>query len=120
MHVSGKSCSQVESELRRKLEADYYYKATVHLAIYLAVQEPIVYGKVYVAGAVRAPGPIPLDPGERVTVSNIILKAGGFAQFAASNDVRITQREGRGEADSESGCSRRLEGEGSRRRPDRP
>ncbi len=93
VHVSGKSCSAVEAELKRKLEADYYYKATVHLAIDMVMQEPIVYGKVYVAGAVKAPGPIPLDPGERVTVSNIILKAGGFAQFAASDDVRITQKE---------------------------
>jgi len=93
VHVAGKSCSQIEAELKRKLEADYYYTATVHVAIDSILEEAPVYGKVYVAGAVRAPGPVLLDPTERVTVSNIILKAGGFAQFAASDNVRVTRKQ---------------------------
>ncbi len=91
VHVAGKSCSEIEAELKRKLEADYYYTATVRLAIDAVTEEQAVYGKVYIAGAVKAPGPVLLDPGEHVTVSNLILKAGGFAQFAASDNVRVTR-----------------------------
>ena len=97
VHVAGKSCSEIEAELKRKLEADYYYTATVHVAIDAVSEEAPVYGKVYIAGAVRAPGPVLLDPTEHVTVSNLILKAGGFAQFAASDNVRVTRKEKDGE-----------------------
>ena len=97
VHVAGKSCSQIEAELKRKLEADYYYTATVHVAIDSITEEAPVYGKVYVAGAVKAPGPVLLDPAEHETVSNIILKAGGFAQFAASDNVRVTRKQKDGE-----------------------
>lgn len=97
VHVAGKSCAQVEAELKRKLEADYYYTATVRLAIDSVREEAQVFGKIYVAGAVKVPGPVLLDPSEHLTVSNIILKAGGFAQFAASNNVRVTRKQKNGE-----------------------
>ena len=67
------------------------------MAIDSVREEAEVYGKVFLAGAVRAPGPIALDPTEHLTVSNIILKAGGFAQFAASNNVRVTRKQKNGE-----------------------
>ena len=97
VHVAGKSCAEIESELKRKLEVDYYYTATVRVAIDSVTEEQVVFGKVYIAGAVRAPGPVLLDPAEHVTVSNIILKAGGFAQFAASDNVRVTRKDKNGQ-----------------------
>jgi polysaccharide export outer membrane protein len=97
VHVAGKSCAQIEADLKRKLEADYYYTATVRVAIDAVTEEQVVYGKVYIKGAVKAPGLVLLDPGEHITVSNIILKAGGFAQFAASDNVRVTRRQKNGE-----------------------
>jgi len=100
VHVAGRNCSEVEAELKKKLEADYYYTATVHLAIDSVREEEQILGRVYVAGAVRVPGPVLLDPNTHETVSNIILKAGGFAQFADSKNVRVTRKKKGGDKET--------------------
>ena len=95
VRASGKTCEQVAGEIKRRLEADYYYKATVKLGIDLVnvkPSAPVMIGKVFVSGQVRAPGPQDLMPGEKATVSAVIMKAGGCTQFGDSRKVKVTRK----------------------------
>lgn len=95
VRASGRTCEQVATEIKRRLEADYYYKATVKLGIDLVNVRPagpITIGKVYISGQVRAPGPQDMMPGEKATVSAVIMKAGGCTQFGDSRKVKVTRK----------------------------
>jgi len=89
--AAGKNCDEIAADIKRRLEADYYYKATVRLGLELtSVGRPT--GRIYLSGLVRIPGPQDLFPGERTTVSAVILKAGGFAQYANDRQVKVTRK----------------------------
>ena len=75
----GKSCKELAWALKGELEKEYYYQATVIVAVDLMAKSR---GKVYLAGAVRLPGPHEIPSDEELTVSKAILRAGGFADFA--------------------------------------
>jgi len=95
VRASGKTCEQVAAEIKRRLEADYYFKATVKLGIDLVNVKPsgpMTMGKVYVSGQVRAPGPQEMMPGEKTSVSAVIMKAGGCTQFGDSRKVKVTRK----------------------------
>ena len=100
VHASGKTCEQLASEIKRRLEGDYYFKATVKLGIDLVNTRPAAIGKVFVTGQVRAPGPQDLVPGEKTTVSAVIMKAGGCTQFGDSRKVKVTRKAKGGGTDS--------------------
>jgi polysaccharide export outer membrane protein len=87
----GKTCDTVASEARRVLEARYYYKATVKLGIDQRAMGRSL-GKVYVTGVVRTPGSQDLYPGEKMTASAAIIKAGGFTQFSDTGSVKVTRK----------------------------
>ncbi len=89
--VVGKTCDEVARELKRKLEADYYFAADVRLGIN-QVNHAGSLGKVYLSGNVRIPGPQDVLNGERMTVSAAIIKAGGFDKFANERKVQVTRR----------------------------
>lgn len=93
VRVSGKTCAAAAAEIKRRLEQDFYHIATVKLAID-QINPASAAGRVYVSGLVRAPGPQQLLPGEKLTVSGVILKAGGFAQFADMRKVKIARKNG--------------------------
>lgn len=88
--VIGKNAAQVAAEVKRKLESEYYYRATVNLGLEQA--GAVSLGRVYVSGEVRAPGPQELLPGEKATVSAAIIKAGQFTSFANTAKVQLTRR----------------------------
>ena len=89
--VIGKNASQVTAEVKRKLEAQFYYKATVNIGLeQSAIGRP--KGKIYVAGDVKSPGPQEFYPGEKATVSAAIIKAGQFTQFANQRKVQLTHQ----------------------------
>lgn len=89
--AANRTCDSVAAEAKRLLEARYYNKATVRLGIdQRAIGRSL--GKVYVSGLVKQPGPQDLFPGERLTVSAVIVKGGGFAQFADKAHVRLTRK----------------------------
>ncbi|MEQ1862451.1 MAG: polysaccharide biosynthesis/export family protein [Chthoniobacteraceae bacterium] len=88
IRVSGKSTAQVESELKALLEKDYYYTATV--VVSLDVVNPIaVLSKITISGEVRAPGPIEVAAGEKLTLSEAILRAGNFTPWAQKDKVKL-------------------------------
>lgn len=90
MSVIGKNAAQVSAEVKRKLESEYYYRATVNLGLEQA--GAVSLGRVYVSGEVRAPGPQELLPGEKATVSAAIIKAGQFTSYASTGKVQLTRR----------------------------
>jgi polysaccharide export outer membrane protein len=97
--VVGRTCAQVAAELKRRLEADYYNAADVSLGIN-QVNILSSRGKVFITGNVRAPGPQELPANERTTVSNAIIRAGGFDKFANEHKVKVTRKDKTGKATS--------------------
>lgn len=84
----GKTCKQLAAALKTELEKEYYVQATVIVAV---DAKPKSRGKIYLVGAIRAPGPQEISSDEQLTVSKAILRAGGFAEFADQKNVRITR-----------------------------
>ena len=87
--AENKTCKQLATELKAALEKEYYYHATVILAVDVMVKNR---GKVYLVGAVRAPGPVEMPSDETLTVSKAISRAGSFTDFADSRHVQITRK----------------------------
>lgn len=88
----GKTCKDLAGELKSELERKYYWQATVIIAV---DSKPRSRGKIYLAGAVAAPGPQDISGDEVLTVSKAILRAGGLTTVADGNDVKVTRGEGR-------------------------
>jgi polysaccharide export outer membrane protein len=89
----GKTCKQLAQELKVELEKEYYKQATVIVAVDL---KPESRGKIYLVGAVRAPGPEDISSDEVLTVSKAILRAGGFTSYADEKNVKVTRSAGTG------------------------
>lgn len=87
----GKTCRELAQALKVELEKDYYYQATVVLAIDLMAKSR---GKVYLVGPVRMPGPQEIPSDEVLTLSKAILRAGGFNDFADKRHVKVTRKAG--------------------------
>jgi len=86
--VAGKTTSQVESDLKSFLEKDYYYSATVLVALD-TVNAVSQLRKITVSGEVRAPGSLEIAAGETITLTEAILKAGDFTQWAKKDKVHL-------------------------------
>lgn len=86
--VAGKTCKQVAEELKKLLEKDYYYRATVVLGL---DQISKTAGRVYIWGQVRNQGAIEIPTGENFTAGKAILRAGGFTDFANKKKVRLVR-----------------------------
>jgi len=93
LKVEGKTCHQVALELKRLLEVDYYKQATVIVGLDLIVgQEKLKHDLVWVIGEVRQEGPQELSKLQPMTVSQVILRAGGFSEYADQRKVRVIHR----------------------------
>jgi protein involved in polysaccharide export with SLBB domain len=92
--ASGRTCKDLARALKTELEKEYYYQATVIVAVDLMAKSR---GKVYLVGPVHMPGPQEVPSDENLTLSKAILRAGGFNDFADRKNVRVT-RKGPGEA----------------------
>src|SRR5437016_12030042 len=75
----GKSCKELAYTTKSLLEKEYYYHATVILAVERVSEKS--RGRIYVYGSVKAQGPQEIPPDESYTVSKAIIKAGGFGDF---------------------------------------
>jgi len=92
--ATGKSCKQLACELKTELEKEYYFHATVIVAVDAMTKSR---GKVYLVGAVRVPGPQEIPSDEVLTLSKAILRAGGFTDFADKHNVKVTRKGAAGE-----------------------
>lgn len=86
-----KTCKQLADELKAQLEKEYYYRATVIIALDIANK---LLGRIYVWGQVRAQGPMDIAVNENLTVGKAILRAGGFADFANKKKVKLVRATG--------------------------
>jgi protein involved in polysaccharide export with SLBB domain len=94
--AENRTCKQLARELKAALEKEYYYQATVIIAVDSMAKSR---GKVYLVGPVRMPGPQELPSDEILTLSKAILRAGGFTDFADQHHVKITRQGSAGKSD---------------------
>src|SRR3954462_11549322 len=90
--AAGKTCRELAFNIKSALEREYYYHATVILAVDKVSEKS--RGKVYVYGAVKGQGPQEIPPDETYTVSKAIIRAGGFGDFADKRKVKLTRKNG--------------------------
>ena len=88
-----KTCKQLARELKTELEKEYYFQATVILAVDVLTK---TRGKVYLYGAVRLPGPQDIPSDEVFTLSKAIMRAGGFGDFSDKKNVKVTRKSASG------------------------
>ena len=100
--VEGKTCREVAEELKKLLEVDYYKRATVivGLDVIASHSTEVVHDLAWVVGQVRSVGPQELSKIQPITVSQAILRAGGFGDFADQRRVRVIHRAGPTAADA--------------------
>ena len=87
----GKSVAQFTSEVKSRLEREYYYHATVVMGLNSVAQRPS-RGRVYITGAVRVEGPLELPLDEPLTVSKALIKAGGAKDFGKTTAVKVLRK----------------------------
>jgi protein involved in polysaccharide export with SLBB domain len=84
-----KTCKQLAGEIKKELEKEYYFQATVIIAVDQLTKSR---GKVYLVGYVRIPGPQDIPGDEAFTLSQAIIRAGGFGEFADKKHVKLTRK----------------------------
>jgi polysaccharide export outer membrane protein len=90
--AQGKTCKELAFNIKSALEKEYYYHATVILAVDKVSEKS--RGKIYVYGAVKSQGPQEIPTDETYTVSKAIIRAGGFGDFADKRKVKVTRKDG--------------------------
>jgi protein involved in polysaccharide export with SLBB domain len=91
--AEGRTCKELSYRIKAALEKEYYYHATVILAVDRVSEKS--RGRVYIYGSVKAQGPEELPPNETFTVSKAVIRAGGFGDFANKRKVKVTRKDGR-------------------------
>lgn len=104
--AAGKTCKVVAEDIKKRLEKEYYYRATVILALEVANK---VQGRVYVWGQVKNQGVIELQVGENLTAGRAILRAGGFSDFANKKKVKVIRETEKGKKTFELNMAKILE-----------
>jgi len=87
-----KSCKELAYTIKSLLEKEYYYHATVILAVDRVSEKS--RGRVYVYGEVKGQGPQEIPADESYTVSKAIIRAGGFGDFGDKRKVKLTHKNG--------------------------
>lgn len=90
--AAGKTSKELAFTIKAALEKEYYYHATVIIAVDHVSEKS--RGKVYVIGSVKAPGPQEIPPDEDYTVSKAVIRAGGFGDFADKRKIKLTRKNG--------------------------
>jgi protein involved in polysaccharide export with SLBB domain len=104
--AAGETCKTVAQDIKERLEEEYYYRATVILALEVANK---IQGRVYVWGQVRNQGVIELLVGENLTAGRAILRAGGFSDFANKKKVKVVRESEAGKKTFELNMAKILE-----------
>ena len=90
--AKGRTCRELAYAIKSALEKEYYYHATVILAIERVSEKS--RGRIYVYGSVKGQGPQEIPADESYTVSKAIIRAGGFGDFANKRKVKVTRKNG--------------------------
>ncbi len=84
VQISGKTPSQIESEIQQRLEKDYLKKA--YVSVYV---KEFNSQKIFVFGQVQKPGTFRFE--ENMTIIQAITMAGGYTNTAAKSEASITR-----------------------------
>src|SRR3954469_17901548 len=90
--ASGRTCKELAYSVKSSLEREYYYHATVIIAVDRVSEKS--RGKVYVYGSVKGQGPQEIPADETYTVSKAIIRAGGFGDFADKKKIKLSRKNG--------------------------
>ena len=90
--ASGRTCKELAYSVKSSLEREYYYHATVIIAVDRVSEKS--RGKVYVYGNVKGQGPQEIPADETYTVSKAIIRAGGFGDFADKKKIKLSRKNG--------------------------
>ena len=90
--AKGRTCRELAYTIKAALEKEYYYHATVILAVERVSEKS--RGRIYVYGSVKGQGPQEIPADESYTVSKAIIRAGGFGDFANKRKVKVTRKNG--------------------------
>ena len=93
VQAAGKSCKELAYSVKAALEREYYYHATVIIAVDHISEKS--RGRIYVYGSVKGQGPQEIPADESYTVSKAIIRAGGFGDFANKRKVKLTRKGGK-------------------------
>jgi polysaccharide export outer membrane protein len=91
--AQGHTCKELAYSIKGMLEKEYYYHATVILAVDRVSDRS--RGRIYVYGSVRGQGPQEIPPDEAYTVSKAVIRAGGFGDFANKRKIKVTRKDGK-------------------------
>jgi protein involved in polysaccharide export with SLBB domain len=92
VRVAGRTATEAAGEIKLALERDYYYHATVKLAIDRISPLAVRSGLISLSGEVRIGGPQEIISGETLTLTNAILKAGGIGEWGNAAKVQLTRQ----------------------------
>lgn len=98
VNARGKTCRDLAFTIKRELEKNFFQNATVVIAIdklneKTQMEEREVDLEFYVMfGIVAKQGKYDLPANEDISISQAILRAGGFAQFANKEKVKIIRK----------------------------
>lgn len=99
VRASGKTAYTLATDIKKMLEDEYYYNATV---VVQNNPDSENRGRIFVLGDVRQPGSYNLPSDEIITISQAVLRAGGLTPDADSSRVVLI----RNDPDSETGEDR--------------
>ncbi|HYF37750.1 MAG TPA: polysaccharide biosynthesis/export family protein [Prosthecobacter sp.] len=94
IRAAGRTCRELAFAVKRELEKSYYNSATVIISIDQMRERidrvDLSFFTIY--GQVLRQGKYELPTDEDVTISQAILRAGGFAQFAHPQKVKLVRK----------------------------
>ena len=93
VQAAGRTCKELAYTIKTSLEREYYYHATVIIAVDHISEKS--RGRVYVYGSVKTQGPQEIPADESYTVSKAVIRAGGFGDFANKRKVKLTRKGGK-------------------------
>ncbi len=90
LKAAGRTCKILANSIKSALEVDYYYKATVIVALDQISTTSL--GKITVSGQVLTQGSQEISASEGLTASKAIANAGGVTRFGNDRKVRIIRQ----------------------------
>ncbi|MEO7931725.1 MAG: polysaccharide biosynthesis/export family protein [Chthoniobacterales bacterium] len=92
--AAGRSCKELATAIKSSLEVDYYYRATVIVA--LDAISTATRGRITVSGEVLTQGSQEIPATVDFTASKAIANAGGPTRFGDTRRVKIIRQSGNG------------------------
>lgn len=98
--AAGKTCKEIAFSMKKELEKEHFRVATVIVSLEDTVKSTTPVGAligpasnfITIYGQVQRQGKYEVTPEEELTVSQAVLKAGGFSQFAADTKVKVIRK----------------------------